>query len=128
MSIEPLRAKLMSVSMSPDTFKEVMALVMNLEAAAYARGAREAMPAYVNEYPNTRPNIEARIGDPAPNAGDESVGVIYEVLDSKLPESFIRCGFVNGMQRGSFQGRSYEYLSADGVNPARWVLVEKESV
>ncbi len=125
MTLEPLRAELMAVTMTTDRFRKIMSLVMNLEAAAYARGARDAI---IQAYEHPADESENRAGGTHPNAGDESVGVIYEVLDSKLPESFIRCGFVNGMQRGSFQGRSYEYLSADGVNPARWVLVEKESV
>ena len=124
-----LREILKGCTMSMDTFSKLEKYIEEQKSEAFERGAwTGAGCPMVNEHPNTRPNIEARIGDPAPNAGDESVGVIYEVLDSKLPESFIRCGFVNGMQRGSFQGRSYEYLSADGVNPARWVLVDKESV
>lgn len=59
MTLEPLRAKLMSVSMSPDTFKEIMALVMQLEAAAYVRGAKDAM------VPDCRPDPKYMSPNPA---------------------------------------------------------------
>ncbi len=90
MTLEPLRAELMAVTMTTDRFRKIMALVMNLEAAAYARGARDAMVPMeekihearvdtilaLSEWQrNTRPQAEAPADGRSQETGGYAVGI-----------------------------------------------------